>query len=401
MVVNQFSGIMFLTTSLLIGQPTRSLLAPVRQRVTYSVTTIRSYSSSSSSSSSSQRRSLTREDEIFLNEALNHASQGFARTFPNPAVGCILVRQDTSEILGSGFHPRAGFPHAEIFALLEAAGHVSSGIEAAKSVVQGNPTEQVLSLSQRYIAEGGAEELFQDIFQDIPVTAYVTLEPCCHKGRTPPCTTSFALSKVNRVVVGFRDPNPRVDGGGVKVLEEAGIDVDLAEGMAQQACMDMIDTFVKRITPKEYDTDYSWVNGAMRRKLRSLANRLKVEDSLTEYPWTGQIKAMTEEEVDSLILDAVWMERLDFMVWQKELVNLRLNKAVGKKKLAKRLGERIAKELGAHLAQTVGHTTLLYRPGVPPMLDVEDLLDTSSEKENVETEGEESEEMDDDGEGDT
>jgi diaminohydroxyphosphoribosylaminopyrimidine deaminase/5-amino-6-(5-phosphoribosylamino)uracil reductase len=337
---------------------------------------------------------LSREDEVFLNEALNCASNGFARTFPNPAVGCVLVRQDTSEIIGSGFHPRAGFPHAEVFALLEAAGHIGSGIEAAKSVVSGNPTGQVLSLSEKYCSEGGPKELFGDAFRDTSVTAYVTLEPCSHKGRTPPCANALLISKVDRVVVGFRDPNPRVDGGGVKMLQDAGITVDLAEGMAAQACMDMVDAFVKRITPKDYNTDYSWVNGAMRRKLRSLANRLKTEDSLTDYSWTGKVKASTEEEGDALVLDAMWMERLDFMLWQKELVNVRLNKAVGKKKMAKQLGERIAKELGAHVAQTVGHTALLYRPGVPPMLQVDDLLDTSSEQTD-ETE-DESDEIDED-----
>ena len=97
------------------------------------------------------------------------------------------------------------------------------------------------------------------------------------------------------------------------------------------------------------------------------------------------------------------MERLDFMLWQNELVNVRLNKAVGKKKLAKQLGQRIAKELGAHVAQTVGHTTLLYRPGVPPMLDVEDLLKgtSTSESEDDDDDNDDQEENDDDEEMET
>lgn len=381
----------WMTTSLLLSRPCLSFLAPHLPRNSYATTT-------SSSSLLRQQGGLSREDEVFLNEALNHASRGFARTFPNPAVGCVLVRQDTGTVVGAGFHPRAGFPHAEVFALWEAAGHVESGLEAAQSVVRGVPTDTVVSLAAKYGSDGGAQELFENVFRDIPVTAYVTLEPCCHQGRTPPCATSLALAKVNRVVVGFRDPNPRVDGGGVQVLQQAGIPVDLADGMAEQACMDMVDAFVKRITPKDYNTDYSWVNGTMRRKLRRLANRLKSENSLTEYPWTAKVqnKASTEEEVDTLELEAMWMERLDFMLWQKELVNVRLNKAVGKKKMAKHLGQRIAKELGAHVAQTVGHTILLYRPGVPPMLDVEDLLKGTSETEDDIDDDEPQEEIDDD-----
>jgi pyrimidine deaminase RibD-like protein/RNA-binding protein YhbY len=346
---------------------------------------------------------LSREDEVFLNDALNHASRGFARTFPNPAVGCVVVRQDTGTVLGAGFHPRAGYPHAEVFALWEAAGHVDSGVEAALSVVRGTPTDTVVALSHQYNSHpDGAKELFDNVFRDIPVTAYVTLEPCCHTGRTPPCATSLALAKVDRVVVGCRDPNPRVDGGGVKVLQDVGIVVDLADGMAEQACRDMVDAFTKRITPKDYSTDYSWVNGTMRRKLRSLANRLKSEESLTEYPWTSKVvKASTEEEVETLELEAMWMERLDFMLWQNEMVNVRLNKAVGKKKMAKQLGQRIAKELGAHVAQTVGHTTLLYRPGVPPMLDVEDLLKGSTSEPEDDDSHDDQEEIDDEDEMET
>ena len=70
-----------------------------------------------------------------MNMAIEHAKNGLGRTFPNPAVGCVLVRQDTHEIVGAGFHPQAGFPHAEVFALLEAGGHVDSGVAAAMSIV--------------------------------------------------------------------------------------------------------------------------------------------------------------------------------------------------------------------------------------------------------------------------
>lgn len=358
---------MLWTSSLLrLWQPAKSLGIPLPK--------FRSFTSTRSS-----LLALSHDDDVFLSQALDHAGKGFGRTFPNPAVGCVLVRQDTNQVIGAGFHPRAGFPHAEVFALLEAAGHVPSGVDAAKAVlVDGTESllqQTVRSLANKYSSEGGPKELFGEIFESVPVTAYVTLEPCCHTGRTPPCANALVLSKVDRVVVGFRDPNPRVDGGGVKMLQEAGITVELVEGMANQACADMVDSFVKRIVPKNYLTDYSWVNGAMRRALRRLAGKLKAEDGLTQHLWNAKSIATDENEVDLLELDAAWMERLDFLLWQKELVNVRFNKAIGKKKLVQRLAERIASDLGAHVAQTVGHTSLLYRPGVPPFLDLEDLVE--------------------------
>jgi diaminohydroxyphosphoribosylaminopyrimidine deaminase/5-amino-6-(5-phosphoribosylamino)uracil reductase len=307
-------------------------------------------------------------------------------------VGCVLVRQDTNEIIGSGFHPKAGWPHAEAFALLEAAGHLDSGVEAAKSILDdGVIDEQLQGLVTTYTSEGGPETLFSEAFKSIPVTAYVTLEPCCHHGQTPPCAASLVLSNVNRVVVGFRDPNPRVNGGGVKLLQEAGIEVDsvlevtpsdilMKSGRFDShiECAQLADGFVKRITPKDYDaSDYSsWINGAKRSALRRLAGIKKNQDTLTTINWTAKHeKAGDEEAVDQLALDPRWMERVDALLWEDEMINLRLNKAVGKKKLSRRLGERIAKEFGAHVAQTVGHTALLYRPGLPPVLDLDQLVE--------------------------
>lgn len=161
------------------------------------------------------------------------------------------------------------------------------------------------------------------------------------------------------------------------MLQDAGIVVDMAENDddIHKDCASIVDAFCKRITPKDYDsTEYSWVNGAMRSALRRKAAIQKSENTLTQVNWTGKVKASDEDDVDHLELDARWMERVDSLLWKDELVNLRLNKAVGKKKLASRLGERIAQELGAHVAQTVGHTTLLFRPGVPPILDLEELV---------------------------
>jgi pyrimidine deaminase RibD-like protein/RNA-binding protein YhbY len=330
-------------------------------------------------SSSTPVFAVSKEDEEFLNQAVKYAKMGQGNTFPNPAVGCVLVNQDTNEILGAGFHPQAGYPHAEVFALLEAAGHVPSGVDAAQAVVNAKSGKEkdktIQQLAEKYISsQKGPAELFGNCFETAPVTAYVTLEPCCHHGQTPPCAESLALAKVNRVVVGFRDPNPSVDGGGVTVLEAAGVEVEIAHGDPNLACADLVKSFVKRISPKDYDVDYSWMNGARRSALRSLANTQKREGSLLQMNFNGKNKAGDEDGVDQLELDPRWMENVDEVLWREELVNLRLSNAVGKKKLALRLGQRVAKQLGAHVAQCVGHTVLLYRPGAPPVLDLEAMI---------------------------
>jgi RNA-binding protein YhbY len=88
------------------------------------------------------------------------------------------------------------------------------------------------------------------------------------------------------------------------------------------------------------------------------------------------------DQVDELVLNPSWMEDVDACLWQKELVQLRLGNAVAKKKGAKLLGERIAKDLDAHVAQVVGHTVLLYRPGIPPVLNLEELSEQRSAGKN-------------------
>jgi diaminohydroxyphosphoribosylaminopyrimidine deaminase/5-amino-6-(5-phosphoribosylamino)uracil reductase len=116
-----------------------------------------------------------------MGHALRLAGRGLYTTDPNPRVGCVLVRGEA--VVGEGWHARAGGPHAEIHAL-RAAGDRAVG-----------------------------------------ATAYVTLEPCCHHGRTPPCTDALIAAGVQRVVAAMEDPNPRVGGAGLKALQAAGIEV--------------------------------------------------------------------------------------------------------------------------------------------------------------------------------
>lgn len=147
---------------------------------------------------------LNETDAHYLKLALKEAKRGRYTTSPNPAVGCVIVRD--GEILGQGFHHAAGQPHAEIMALHDA------GDDVAGACV------------------------------------YVTLEPCCHYGRTPPCAKALIEAGVKRVVIGSRDPNPKVAGGGIAMLQEAGIEVVLAGGKLNERCLKLNRAFFKSIT---------------------------------------------------------------------------------------------------------------------------------------------------------
>ena len=120
-------------------------------------------------------------DAHYMARAIELARKGLYTTHPNPRVGCVIVRD--GQIVGEGWHVRAGEPHAEVYAL-RAAGELARG-----------------------------------------ATAYVTLEPCSHHGRTPPCAEGLVTAGVARVVAAMQDPNPEVAGRGLKRLADAGIDV--------------------------------------------------------------------------------------------------------------------------------------------------------------------------------
>lgn len=145
------------------------------------------------------------EDHRFMARALQLAEHGLWTTTPNPRVGCVLVRDGA--VIGEGWHEKAGGPHAEVAALA-----------AARSAV-GDPR--------------GA-------------TAYVTLEPCNFFGRTPPCTEALIDAGVRRVVAAMSDPNPKVAGGGLARLREAGIEV--ASGLLEAAARELNTGFVSRMT---------------------------------------------------------------------------------------------------------------------------------------------------------
>ncbi|MEJ2520857.1 MAG: bifunctional diaminohydroxyphosphoribosylaminopyrimidine deaminase/5-amino-6-(5-phosphoribosylamino)uracil reductase RibD [Desulfuromonadales bacterium] len=189
---------------------------------------------------------MTIRPEQFMQRAIELARQGQGRTAPNPPVGAVIVQDD--KIVGEGFHPAAGQPHAEIFAL-EQAGPAARG-----------------------------------------ATLYVTLEPCCHQGRTGPCTEAILAAGIRQVFVAVQDPNAQVAGRGIQQLREAGVMVSCGLGATESTRL--IAPFAKHITTglpyliyKAAMTldgrtattggDSQWISGpASRRLVHHLRNRV-------------------------------------------------------------------------------------------------------------------------------
>ncbi|HEU4621321.1 MAG TPA: bifunctional diaminohydroxyphosphoribosylaminopyrimidine deaminase/5-amino-6-(5-phosphoribosylamino)uracil reductase RibD [Burkholderiaceae bacterium] len=150
---------------------------------------------------------FTEADHAFMSHALALAAEGLNTTTPNPRVGCVIVKD--GNVIGEGFHRKAGEPHAEVHAILAARAKVGSA------------------------ALVGA-------------TAYVTLEPCQHFGRTPPCVTALLEARISRVVAAMEDPNPLVAGQGLAALRQAGIDVRC--GLLAAEAAEVNAGFISRMT---------------------------------------------------------------------------------------------------------------------------------------------------------
>ena len=145
---------------------------------------------------------FTADDHRFMSRALELAERGLYTTTPNPRVGCVII--NGGEVVGEGWHEKAGLPHAEINALA-AAGMRSRG-----------------------------------------ATAYVSLEPCVHQGRTGPCVKALLEAGVARVVAALQDPNPQVAGGGLAILHDKGVTV--ACGLLENEARELNIGFVSRMT---------------------------------------------------------------------------------------------------------------------------------------------------------
>jgi diaminohydroxyphosphoribosylaminopyrimidine deaminase / 5-amino-6-(5-phosphoribosylamino)uracil reductase len=140
-------------------------------------------------------------DERFMKKVISLAKKGLGSTFPNPVVGALLVKDGT--IISSGYHKKAGMKHAEVDALSK-------------------------------VGEGARGS-----------TMYVNLEPCNHYGRTPPCTKAILESGVSRVVVGIKDPNKGVTGGGCEFLQSKGVDVRC--GVLEEECSTLNEVYIKNV----------------------------------------------------------------------------------------------------------------------------------------------------------
>lgn len=144
---------------------------------------------------------FTADDHRYMGRAIQLANTPLCSPHPNPRVGCVIVKDN--EIIGEGFHAKAGEAHAEVNALADAG-------ENARGA-----------------------------------SAYVTLEPCCHQGKTPPCTDALIAAGVAEVFVAMEDPNPQVSGQGIKRLEQAGIKVH--SGLMQSQAEELNLGFIKRM----------------------------------------------------------------------------------------------------------------------------------------------------------
>lgn len=166
---------------------------------------------------------FTEQDHQYMALAIKLAKQGHYTTSPNPRVGCVLVHEEVTDregvesenantqIIGTGFHQKAGQGHAEVNALLDAKHNYPQLIKGS--------------------------------------TAYVTLEPCSHYGRTPPCAQALIDAQVKRVVVAMVDPNPEVSGRGLAMLERAGIQIvsGLLEKEARSINLGFINVMTKAL----------------------------------------------------------------------------------------------------------------------------------------------------------
>jgi diaminohydroxyphosphoribosylaminopyrimidine deaminase/5-amino-6-(5-phosphoribosylamino)uracil reductase len=147
------------------------------------------------------RQGISEFDRQIMRRCLELAQTAAGKTAPNPLVGAVVVKD--GHVIGEGYHPKAGEPHAEVFALQDAGDDVQGA------------------------------------------TVYVNLEPCNHYGRTPPCSEALIAAEVSRVVVGMVDPNPKVAGSGIARLRGAGIEVVV--GVEESACQRLNEAFVHRV----------------------------------------------------------------------------------------------------------------------------------------------------------
>ncbi len=189
----------------------------------------------------------------YMSQALQLAEKGRFSVSPNPMVGCIIVKDNS--VVGEGFHLKAGGPHAEIIALQQA------GLQANKAV------------------------------------AYVTLEPCCHHGQTPPCTQALIRAGIKQVFVACEDPNPLVAGKGIAELHAAGIDVQM--GLLNTQAIQLNEIFFHYIKHKQPFVIAKW---AMSLDGKTATHRLDTNDISCHT--ARQVSHQTRQQVDAILIGA-------------------------------------------------------------------------------------------------
>lgn len=175
-------------------------------------------------------------DRQWMRRAIRLAMNGRGRVEPNPMVGCVITTPDGRHVLGEGYHEQCGRPHAEPNALAAcmAAGNTPAG-----------------------------------------ATVYVTLEPCCHENKkTPPCVPRLIEAKVGRVVIGCLDPNPDVNGQGVRLLRDAGIEV--VTGVLEPECRQLLAPFIARTALGRPYVTLKWAETADRKVAGPAGKRAQI-----------------------------------------------------------------------------------------------------------------------------
>lgn len=196
---------------------------------------------------------MSKQDKLFMQRALQLAGYGKSTVSPNPMVGCVIVYDD--KIIGEGWHQKAGEPHAEVLAI--------------RSVEN--------------------KELLKS------ATAYVTLEPCAHYGKTPPCAELLVEKQLRKVVIGAIDPNPLVAGKGIEILKKAGIEVETA--VLEQECLEINKAFFTFMEKKRPYIVLKWAQTADR-----FIARENFDSKWISNPLSRQLVHKWRTEIDAILV---------------------------------------------------------------------------------------------------
>ena len=263
---------------------------------------------------------MEKKDEKFMKLALELAEERKGLTHPNPTVGAVIEKH--GEILGIGSHKRAGCPHAEREAIQDA-------IKRGKDIT-------------------GA-------------TMYITLEPCCHYGKTPPCTDAIIDNRIKKVVVGTLDPNPLVSGKGVQILKENGIEVKV--GVLEKEAKKLNEDFFvyiqeKRpfINLKSAETvdgkiatrtgQSKWITGKEARKYAHLLRRyatavlVGVNTAIRDNPELTVRFIETEKQPVRVLVDKYLLTPLDYKIFNEKAKTIVFTSEKAKKKKLEELQKR-------------------------------------------------------------